>query len=115
MIRNQILGFSIGLALGVSGMAAAVIADEAKEAKGVSYANQIVGLQKRVYELEGMAAMDAKWQVKTSAWIGELQRKVEGMQKQITLLHGKKADKWTPERVTEEEKKYIEKNMGTDK
>lgn len=80
-----------------------------------SYAKQIVALQKQVSLLSALDDTKNRDILKLDFRIRDLERKVAGMQKQITKLHAKKADKWHPEQLTKEEKAYIEKNMGTDK
>lgn len=58
-----------------------------------SYANQIVALQKRCNGIVERAERLTNTVNAQSFKIAELERKVAGMQKQITLLHGKKVDK----------------------
>lgn len=85
-MKQVFLGFGIGLALGTTVMAVAVKADEAVKP---SYANQIIGLQKRCNGIVERSERLTDVVNQQSFRIQELERKVSGMQKQITILHAK--------------------------
>ena len=88
-MKNQTL---IGLAA-TTLIALATIPAWSGEENNIGYALQIQRLQMRCQDLEeGIKTYDSF--VKESLYrVDELERKVSGMQKQITILHAKKADK----------------------
>ena len=82
VLINGVLALTVGVVLGLGPSWA--------QEKSVSYANQIESLQKRVSSLEEQVTHYRNAMVVLAEHnVAQLERKVAGMQKQITVLHAK--------------------------
>lgn len=80
-----LFGTYLGFAIGLSITSNAFALDKT--------VNTHAGLQKRIESLEAQCKATYKVNNIAGARLDELERKVAGIQKQITVLHAKKADK----------------------
>lgn len=85
--KSMIIGGVVG-ALSSTGFFALNVSAQAP-----SSANQIVALQKQVSLLSSLDDTTRRDILKVDFRVRDLERKVEGMQKQITILHAKKVNK----------------------